>query len=79
MALNESKTSADRFQQMLDKLKSLDFRITPQRLAVLRILAASEDHPSAEQIFEKVRIEFPDHKLGYHLQDYWMLKGLNEV
>jgi Fur family transcriptional regulator, peroxide stress response regulator len=79
MALNESKISADRFQQMLDKLRSLDFRITPQRLAVLRILAASEDHPSAEQIFEKVRIEFPTTSLATIYKTIVLLKGLNEV
>ena len=79
MALDGSRRSEDRFQEMLDKLKSLDFRITPQRLAVLRILAASEDHPSAEQIFEKVRAEFPTTSLGTIYKTIVLLKGLNEV
>lgn len=79
MALDGSRRSEDRFQEMLDKLKSLDFRITPQRLAVLRILAASEDHPSAEQIFEKVRAEFSTTSLGTIYKTIVLLKGLNEV
>jgi len=79
MAPDDSRKSEDRFQQMLDKLKSLDFRITPQRLAVLWILAASEDHPSAEQIFEKVKIEFPTTSLATIYKTIALLKDLNEV
>ncbi|MFH0961036.1 MAG: transcriptional repressor [Pseudomonadota bacterium] len=79
MAPDDSRKHEDRFQQMLDKLKSLDFRITPQRLAVLRILAASEDHPSAEQIFEKVKIEFPTTSLATIYKTIALLKDLKEV
>jgi Fur family transcriptional regulator, peroxide stress response regulator len=79
MALDDSKRTKERFQQMLDKLKSLDFRITPQRLAVLRILAASEDHPTAEQIFEKVKTEFPTTSLATIYKTIALLKSLNEV
>lgn len=79
MALDDSRRSEERFQQMLSKLKSLDFRITPQRLAVLRILAASEDHPTAEQIFEKVKTEFPTTSLATIYKTIALLKGLNEV
>ncbi len=79
MALDDSRRSEDRFQQMLDKLKSLDFRITPQRLAVLRILSASEDHPTAEQIFEKVKTAFPTTSLATIYKTIALLKSLNEV
>ena len=79
MALDDSSSSEKRFQQMLGKLKSLDFRITPQRLAVLQILAASEEHPTAEQIFEKVKVEFPTTSLATIYKTIALLKGLNEV
>jgi len=79
MAPDDSRRSEDRFQQMLDKLKSLDFRITPQRLAVLRILSASEDHPTAEQIFEKVKTAFPTTSLATIYKTITLLKSLNEV
>lgn len=79
MAPDDSRRSEDRFQQMLDKLKSLDFRITPQRLAVLRILSASEDHPTAEQIFEKVKTAFPTTSLATVYKTITLLKSLNEV
>jgi Fe2+ or Zn2+ uptake regulation protein len=35
---------------MLGRLEEQGFRITPQRIAVLKILAANEDHPSVEMI-----------------------------
>lgn len=33
--------------------------MTPQRQAVLEILATSDAHPTADQIYEKVRVDFP--------------------
>lgn len=68
-----------RMEQMLVKLRSHDFRITPQRLAVLRILAASEDHPTAEQIYEKVKAEFPTTSLATIYKTIALLKELDEV
>jgi Fur family peroxide stress response transcriptional regulator len=79
MAMDDSSGSADRLGQMLAKLKSHDFRITPQRLAVLRILSVSEDHPGAEQIYEKVKAEFPTTSLATVYKTIALLKELNEV
>ncbi len=79
MALNGSTSNEERFQQMLHKLKNLEFRITPQRLAVLRILADSDGHPSAEQIFERVRTEFPTTSLATIYKTIALLKSINEV
>lgn len=36
-------------------LRGKGHRLTPQRLAVLRVLAGSADHPSVEQIYDEVR------------------------
>jgi hypothetical protein len=33
--------------------------MTPQRLAVLRVLAASQGHPTVERTYENVRAKFP--------------------
>lgn len=48
-----------RLEQMIEKLKENEFRITPQRYAVLRILAQSENHPSAESIYEQLVADYP--------------------
>lgn len=68
-----------RMDKMLAKLKSRSLRITPQRLAVLRILSASEDHPSAEHIYERVKVEFPTTSLATIYKTIALLKELDEV
>lgn len=71
--------SAKRMEEMLSKLKSSDFRITPQRLAVLRILAASEGHPSVDDIYREVKAEFPTTSLATVYKTISLLKELHEV
>jgi len=69
----------ERVTQMLSKLKRHDFRITPQRLAVLKILAASKGHPSVEQIYREVRAQFPTTSLATIYKTVLLLKDLDEV
>jgi Fur family peroxide stress response transcriptional regulator len=68
-----------RVEEMLSKLKSRDFRITPQRLAVLKILAASEGHPSVDDIYKEVKAIFPTTSLATVYKTVSLLKELNEV
>jgi Fur family transcriptional regulator, peroxide stress response regulator len=68
-----------RLDEMLAKLKGLDFRVTPQRLAVLRILAASEGHPSVDEIYQEVKAEFPTTSLATVYKTVALLKELKEV
>jgi len=69
----------ERMTQMLSNLKRHDFRITPQRLAVLKILAASEGHPSVDQIYREVRAQFPTTSLATIYKTVLLLKELGEV
>jgi Fur family peroxide stress response transcriptional regulator len=71
--------SQSRLNQMLDKLKTRDFRITPQRLAILKILAKSDGHPSVERIHEQVKENFPTTSLATIYKTVILLKHLNEV
>lgn len=64
---------------MLQKLRQRNFRITPQRIAVLKILAFSEEHPSVENIYEKVKEDFPTTSLATVYKTVTLLKELNEV
>ena len=68
-----------RLEQMLSKLREQKFRITPQRLAVLKILAVSEGHPTVEQIFKQVKADFPTTSLATLYKTIALLKQLNEV
>lgn len=69
----------DRMESILEKLKAKGHRITPQRLAILRILADSEGHPSVEDIFESVRLNFPTTSLATVYKTITVMKELGEV
>ena len=75
----DSANIDQRFNQMLSKLKEHDFRLTPQRLAVIKLLAVSEGHPSVERIYETVRAEFPTISIATIYKTVNLLKQLNEV
>ncbi len=68
-----------RYHQMLVKLKEHEFRLTPQRLAVLKVLAVSDGHPTVERIYETVRVEFPTTSIATIYKTVNLLKQLNEV
>jgi len=76
---SDSVTAKQRLDQMILKLKDHDFRITPQRLAVLKVLAASEGHPSVERIYESVRFQFPTTSIATIYKTVALLKQENEV
>jgi Fur family transcriptional regulator, peroxide stress response regulator len=69
----------ERVNQMRSKLRNQNFRITPQRLAVLQILAAGQEHPSVEQIYDQVKVEFPMTSLATVYKTVSLLKELHEV
>jgi Fur family peroxide stress response transcriptional regulator len=68
-----------RVDEMLSRLRGRDFRITPQRLAVLKILAGSMSHPSVDDIYQEVKAEFPTTSLATVYKTVSLLKELNEV
>ena len=69
----------NRLENMLAKLREHNFRITPQRIAVFKILALSDGHPSVEQIFEQVKRDFPTTSLATVYKTVTLLKELDEV
>ena len=68
-----------RLDQMLSKLRGQNFRITPQRLAVLKILATSQGHPSVERIYNQVKADFPTTSLATVYKTVTLLKQIGEV
>ena len=73
------KDTNARFETLLAKFRAQDYRITPQRLALLRLLAESESHPSAAQIHEKLREQFPTLSLATVYKTLNILKEMGEV
>jgi Fe2+ or Zn2+ uptake regulation protein len=46
-------------ENLIQKLRTKRISVTPQRLAVLAVLEERRDHPTAEQIYHKVRRQLP--------------------
>jgi Fur family transcriptional regulator, peroxide stress response regulator len=68
-----------RLEQVIEKLRQRAFRITPQRLAVLKILAESKNHPTVEQVYAQVRREFPTISLATVYKTVALLKEMGEL
>ncbi len=68
-----------RLEEMVKTLKDGDYRITPQRLAILKILAGSTAHPSVEAIYEEVKGDFPTTSLATVYKTLVLMKDLNQV
>jgi Fur family peroxide stress response transcriptional regulator len=45
--------------QFVDKCRAASLKITPQRIAIYRELLQTDEHPSAEMLYEKVKKIFP--------------------
>jgi Fur family peroxide stress response transcriptional regulator len=45
--------------QAAQTLREAGLKATPQRLAILRALAGDETHPTAQELFDRLRSDFP--------------------
>ena len=68
-----------RLDQMISKLREREYRITPQRLAILKILAVSKGHPSVEKIYAQVKKDFPTTSLATVYKTLIVMKEIGEV
>jgi len=46
-------------RRMLDGVRAAGLKLTPQRLAIVRELAEDESHPTAQELFERLRPALP--------------------
>ena len=68
-----------RFDELIATLKERDFRLTPQRVELVRLIAASEGHPSASQLYAKIRTQFPTMSQATVYKTLALLKEVNQV
>ncbi len=54
----------DKTETLIQALRRAGLRLTPQRLAICRLLASTDQHPSAQMIYEQLRPEFPSLSLA---------------
>lgn len=69
---------SERLRVMLKGLRDSGLRLTPQRVAVCEILAASRSHPTAYEIYRRLRRRFPTISLAtvYKTLDVLVRLGL---
>ena len=70
---------AKRFETIIKKLRENGHKITPQRMAIVKILAESENHPSVESIHDRIKKEFPTMSLATVYRNVVLIKSLGEV
>ena len=51
-------------QELVERLREWEVRVTPQRLAIAEAVLNSTDHPSVQQIHDRVRDHFPSMTLA---------------
>jgi Fur family peroxide stress response transcriptional regulator len=54
-----ARASHARVDEMLASLRASGLKLTPQRLAIVRELAADPTHPTAQELFERLRPALP--------------------
>lgn len=70
---------ANRFESIVKKLRERHYKLTPQRLAIAKILTQSDGHPNIESIYEQLQNDFPTMSLATVYRNLMLLKSLGEV
>ena len=68
-----------RFEALVGRLLEQEYRLTPQRIALLRLLAATDEHPSASHLYEQLHAQFPTTSPATIYKTLNLLKDLGEV
>jgi len=68
-----------RFNEMIVALKQQDFRLTPQRVELVRLIAVSDGHPSAGQLYAKIHTRFPTMSHATVYKTLALLKEMGQV
>jgi Fur family peroxide stress response transcriptional regulator len=71
--------SEARFVELIAKLQEREYRLTPQRVALLRLLATSDGHPSASQLYDQIKAQFPTTSPATVYKTLNLLKEMGEV
>jgi Fur family peroxide stress response transcriptional regulator len=71
--------AAGRLAEMAAKVKASGLKLTPQRLAIMRLLAESEDHPGVDGIRKRLKRRFPGISQATVYRTVQLVKSLGEV
>lgn len=68
-----------RFTELITLLKERDYRLTPQRLELVRLIAASDGHPGAAELYDRVKNRFPTMSQATVYKTLALLKEMGQV
>ena len=72
-------TKKDRLDRIIQSLRKKGYRLSPQRLAILKILAQSREHPSVAQIRAMIKADFSTTSPATVYKNVSLLKSMGEV
>ena len=56
----DNKIIQERVNEFIERSKALGIKVTPQRTAIYRELASTNQHPSTEVIYKKIKDYYPN-------------------
>ncbi len=56
----EARIVEERVSEFIQRSKDLGIKVTPQRTAIYRELASTDQHPSTETIYKKIKDYYPN-------------------
>ncbi len=68
-----------RFTELIAALKERDYRLTPQRVELVRLIASSDGHPSAAQLYARIKRQFPTMSQATVYKTLALLKDMGQV
>lgn len=66
-------------EKIIRRYKGKGFKLTPQRIAILKYLDGNVDHPTADDIFRDTRVKFPTISFATVYNTLEALKGRGEL
>lgn len=69
----------NRTLELIDALRKMGYRITPQRVEICRALAESRDHPSPQAIYRQISEKFPGISQATVYNTLTVLRDLGEI
>jgi Fur family peroxide stress response transcriptional regulator len=66
-------------EQLIAKLRKSGFKVTPQRLVICEVILSSKEHPTAEQVYEKVKETYPAISMATVYQTLHLLSQIGLV
>lgn len=73
------ESSENRLRRIASRLRENNYKLTPQRLAIAKVLAESRDHPDIETIYNRIKPDFPRISLATVYRNVMVIKSMGEV